>query len=220
MKFDVCDFLTGLLNNGVKFYIPRPIAEFIDSGDVDIIVYEEYIDRFESYLEGKYKKFSCLNSRYAFKTSEYIIGNISIDVKKAVCFGERKQITCIEKPLTESIEVIDGYIYPGSKDDKQLFQVIWLLHLILDKREPEDSSTYFLFEKFLNDVNLNLDLINTLSFVVCRGAQYSDPLDFNKLRSDLLSDLKLENKVLSLSVPMFFFRCYFYLRRRFIYGKK
>lgn len=220
MKFDVYDFLTGLLDNGVKFYIPRPIDEFVDSGDVDIIVYNEYIDKFELYLKDKYNKFSCFNYRYAFKTTEYLIGDISIDVKKSICFGERKQINCIDQPLTKSIEVIDGYIYPGSKDDKQLFQIIWLLHLILDKRKPEDSSTYFLFEKYSDYVKLDLDLIYTLSFLKRAANKYSDPLDYNKLRCFLLGEVNLMNKLLSLPVSMFFFRCYFYLRRRFLYDKK
>lgn len=221
MKFNVYDFITGLLNNGIKFYIPRPIQEYIEDGDVDIIIYEECINDFEEYLREKYHVYDCLESRYAFKTSEYIINNITIDVKKIICFGARKQIVCSEKPIIKSIEVINGFIYPGNTDNKQLFHIIWLLHLTLDKNKPEDSSTFELFRSYSKGRLLNFNFIYTLSFVVDSNIfKNIDDFEFDQLRTDLLKELKLKNKMLSTFLPMFYFRCYFYIRRKFLYGKK
>ncbi|WP_045595716.1 hypothetical protein [Vibrio vulnificus] len=221
MKFDVYEFLTGLVIENIEFYIPRPVGMIISSGDVDIIIYKKDISNFESYLNGKYGSFKKMDSRFAFSTTEYILGDISIDVKKAICFGERKQIVSKVTPSTKSLKIIDGYIYPDNEASDNLFLTVWLLHLVLDKRNPCDSSTYHLFENYLNKVGLDLSIINELSIVDNEiNSRKFELSDFNQLRDNLLENLKLKNKVTSYKLMLFLFRCYFYLRRRFLYGKK
>lgn len=221
MKFNVYEFLAGLIVEDIEFYIPRPVEMVIFSGDVDIIIYRKDILKFESYLNDKYGTYKKMDSRYAFSTTEYIIGDISIDVKKSICFGERKQIVSKITPSTKSLKKIEGYIFPDDKASDDLFLTVWLLHLVLDKRNPSESSTYNLFEGYLKEVGLDLSSINRLSILENKIKSKKFELsDFNLLRDSLLKNIKLKNKLTSSKLMLFLFRCYFYLRRYYLYGKK
>jgi hypothetical protein len=214
VNFNVNELLLDLNIEGIEFYLLRPVQTQISSGDVDIVIYEKFLDAFEGYLKRKHGMVTKLNRRFAFHTTEYIVGDICIDVKHAICFGVRKQIKSKLQLVTKSFNESCGYIY---SDEQSFFNLIWYLHLLLDKKDPRDSSTYNLFEHQLYEQRIDLSFVRRIS-ILKNHSEITPNLDkFDEVRSQLVLRMTLKNKFLSSAFMLFIFRLYFYTRRKLFY---
>lgn len=213
-SLDSLDLLLGLSDAGVRYFVPRPIPRTVTHGDIDLVVYRESLPKFRSYLRTQGYSVEAQCCRYAFYTKEYKLSkDIFIDVKTSLCFGERKQISSQSQPVTVGLIEVDGYLYPSNA--LSWFLTCWVLHLVLDKRCPSNSTSFCLFDSWIMRnprVSLCLPRIEIFRKKITIDCSSSSRLV--EMKSYLQGNLKFRYRILSSKPWLFVLRCAFYLWRK------
>lgn len=218
MGIDVVDLLSQLEKADIPFFLLRPAKIKIDDGDLDIEIDSKNIPKFENFLKTKYRNFRTYRCRYAFHTVEYELRGVSIDVKTAICFGHRKQIRSPQKLQTKGFIIENGFIFP--RCDRDMFILIWYLHLILDKKRPQESTSFLLFQEIASRYPVKLSLLSSLAIVGQDLALTKyDYRDYEAVASLILTNLNLGNKILSSKLVSCIFRILFFVWRKLPFGQ-
>lgn len=145
MKHPIVELLDFLQFENIRYYLLRPVSLKEHNADIDVIIPDEDLQRLLQLLKNTHKEIS-INNRIANHTLQIQIGSVILDVKTRVCFLPTKSLAFNDCPPYSGYQIEQGHwVFPTSS--KASLFTFWTLHLFLDKKRVQDSST---FAKYLD----------------------------------------------------------------------
>lgn len=138
--FDLLD------ESGTRYYLLRPIDLNEEVKDIDIVVPEEDVDNLVAFIMALGLKATFTRS-IAENSIAIVVNDMMIDIKTKVCFFNSKFYAFDEEPPFSPIKEMQGNIIVPDVPWDRMF-TFWSLHLFLDKKNPQHSSSYHLFELY------------------------------------------------------------------------
>ena len=139
------DLIFSLLDrNNVKYYLLRPLDFRSDIKDIDLIVLEEEYNTLKKILTKKFGQLYYKPSN-ANASTQLLVDGLLLDLKFAICFLPRKSLVLnYDIPFSTVVYKTEYLLVPDVEEEK-LF-TFWTHHLLLDKKQPSDSSTFLVFK--------------------------------------------------------------------------
>lgn len=132
--------------NTIRYYLLRPIILDEKIKDIDIIIPKEDLNRLLKVLIIKYGEVLYKKSR-ANKSIQLIANEILLDIKFNMCFLPRKSLVLKENlPYTDVKLAEKDVLIPNSSNE--ILFTFWTFHMLLDKKNPGESSTFHLYKKY------------------------------------------------------------------------
>jgi hypothetical protein len=133
---------------GARYYLLRPIDLKQDVKSIDIVVPEEDVNNLVNHIMALGLKATFTRS-IAENNIAIVVNDMMIDIKTKVCFFASKFYAFDKEPPFSTVTELDGGILVPDVSPDRLF-TFWSLHLFLDKKNPKDSSSYHLFERYFS----------------------------------------------------------------------
>lgn len=139
------DLIFSLLDrNNIKYYLLRPLDFRAEIKDIDLIVLEEDYKNLKKILTKEFGQLYYKPSN-ANVSTQLLVDNLLLDIKFAICFLPRKSLVLnYDIPFSSVIYLSEHLLVPDVHEEK-LF-TFWTHHLFLDKKQPLDSSSFFVYK--------------------------------------------------------------------------
>lgn len=139
--------------NQIKYFLLRPIELEKQIEDIDIVMARPDVNSLMSILEKKSIRFQ-YKKMPANESINIIVFGYILDIKYKIGFLPRKYYIAQTQPPSTGIVKKENVIFADS--DPYILLTYWIYHLILDKEDPQHSSTYHIFLPFFNQHFQNL----------------------------------------------------------------
>jgi len=139
------DIVFSLLDsNNISYYLLRPLDFRETIYDVDLIVLKEDYNTLKKVLSKEFGQLYYKPSN-ANESTQLLVDGLLLDIKFAICFLPRKSLVLsYDIPFSTVLYKTEYLLIPDIEEEK-LF-TFWTHHLLLDKKQPSDSSTFLVFK--------------------------------------------------------------------------